>query len=103
MGALGNAIFLATIRETNNWIGAVGMVLVGFCLDVISGSRGWLTSSVAFWVGVALWMFVARIGTDSDDQVTFIALRVFELSGIFAAVVASALVGGWLRARSRGR
>jgi hypothetical protein len=96
-------MLLAKIRETNSWIPAAGMVLVGFALGAISPSRAWLTSSAAFWVGVALSRFVAGIGTDSGDQLTFIALRVFELSGMFAAVVASALVGGWLRARSRER
>jgi hypothetical protein len=103
LAALGNAMLLAKIRETNSWIPAAGMVLVGFALGAISPSRAWLTSSAAFWVGVALSRFVAGIGTDSGDQLTFIALRVFELSGMFAAVVASALVGGWLRARSRER
>jgi hypothetical protein len=79
------------------------MVLVGFALGAISPSRAWLTSSAALWVGVALSWFVAGIATDSGDRVTVIALLIFELSGIFAAVVASALVGGWLRARTRDR
>jgi len=38
LAALGNAMLLAKIRETNSWIPAAGMVLVGFALGAIAVS-----------------------------------------------------------------